>query len=64
MDVLGQDSFINALDDSDPHWRVYQVKAKSIDDAVCAAVEMEAYKKAERQRAQGRKNLRQLDKFQ
>ena len=64
MDVLGRDSFIDALDDSDLRWRVYQVKAKSLDDAVCAAVEMEAYKKAERQRAQGRKNLRQLDKFQ
>ena len=61
MDVLRRDYFIDALDDSDLRWRVYQVKAKSLDDAVCAAVEMEAYKKAERQRVQPRKSLRQID---
>ena len=64
MDVLGRDYFIDALDDSDLRWRVYQVKAKSLDDAVCAAVEMEAYKKAERQRVQPRKSLRQIEHHQ
>ena len=63
MDVLGRDYFIDALDDSDLRWRVYQVKAKSLDDAVCAAVEMEAYKKAERQRIQPRKSVRQVDLY-
>ena len=47
MDVLGRDSFTDASDDSKLCWRVYQVKAKSLDDVVCAAVEMEAYKNAE-----------------
>ena len=63
MDVLGRDYFIDSLDDSDLRWRVYQVKAKSLDDAVCAAVEMEAYKKAERQRIQPRKSVRQVNHY-
>ena len=40
------------------------MKAKSFCDAVCAVVEMEAYKKTETQLPQGRKNLQQLNKFQ
>ena len=60
LDVLGKDQFIDALEDSDIRWRVYQIKARTLDDAVCAAVEMEAYKKAETQRIQSRKSVRQL----
>ena len=61
MDVLGRDYFIDALDESNLRWRVYQLKAKSLDDAVCAAVEMDAYEKAERQQVQLRNSLRQID---
>ena len=63
MDVLGKDYFIDSLDDSDFRWWVYQVKLKSLDDAVCAAVEMEAYKKDERQRIQPRKSVRQVNHY-
>ena len=61
LDVLGKDQFIDALDDSEIRWRVYQIKARTLDDAVCAAVEMEAYKKAESQRSHFRKPVRRLN---
>ena len=40
---------------------VYQFKVRTLDDAVCAAVEMEAYKKAEREKSNLRKPLRHLN---
>ena len=61
LDVLGKDQFIDALDDSEIRWRVYQIKTRTLDDAVCAAVEMEAYKKAESQRSHFRKPVRRLN---
>lgn len=63
LDTLSKDYFIEALDDKDLRWRIYQVKAKSLDEAVCSAVEMESYKKAEKQRdpPPSRKYLREID---
>lgn len=61
IDALGKDCFIDALEDKDLRWRIYQVKAKTLDEAVCSAVEMESYKKAERQRFQPKKYLREID---
>ena len=61
LDGIGKDHFIDALDDADLRWRVYQVKAKSLDDAITAAVEMEAYKKAEKQRGPSKKYVREIE---
>jgi hypothetical protein len=67
QDVLAKDYFIDALDDKDLRWRIYQIKAKTLDEAVCGTIEMEAYIKAELQRTQGLKQVRAVevqDKFQ
>ena len=48
LDVLGRDHFIDAIDDPDIRWRIYQAKPENLDGAVCT--EFEAYKAAEKQR--------------
>ena len=50
LDTLGKDHFIDAINDEDIRWRVYQSKPVTLDDAICSAVELEAYKIAEEQR--------------
>jgi hypothetical protein len=53
-ETLALENFLDALDDSDLRWKVAQSRPRSMSDAVRIAVELEAYKKAERQRDRGR----------
>ena len=54
LDVLGKQYFIDALEDNDLRWMIYQRRAETLDEAVCAALQLEAYRKAEGKRAQKR----------
>ena len=45
------------LVDEDIRWRVYQSKPVALDDAICSAVELEAYKMAEEQRNAQRRHV-------
>ena len=58
VNSLGRDYFLDALGDSDLRLQVYQARPSNIDEAVCVAVEFEAFKKAELQRASFRKSAR------
>lgn len=58
LDTLGKDHFIDAIDDGDIRWRIYQSKPSTMDEAVCAAVELEAYKTAEKQRYTNKRYVR------
>ena len=53
VNLLGRDYFLDALG-----LQVYQARPSNIDEAVCVAVEFEAFKKAELQRASFRKSAR------
>lgn len=53
-ETLALENFLDALDDSELRWKVSQSRPRSMSDAVRIAVELEAYKKAERQRDRGR----------
>lgn len=46
---------MDALDDADIRWRVFQSRPINIDDAVRVAIELEAFHMAERQRGQARR---------
>ena len=48
MESLAKDNFIDVLEDSDVKWKVYQFKPNNLDDAVCAALELEAFFKTEK----------------
>ena len=58
MDSLACDHFVDALMDSDTRWRIQQTRPQSLDQAVKVAVELEAFREADRQRGIFRKNLR------
>ncbi len=51
QDSLAKDQFLDAFNDSDLKWKVYQSRPKTLDDALEIAVECEAFKIAENQRA-------------
>ena len=55
LEVLGRDYFIDAIDDPDIRWRIYQAKPDNLDGAICTAIEFEAYKSAEKQRIGGKR---------
>ena len=61
MDTLGKNHFIDATNDEDIRWRVYQSKPVTLDDAICSAVELEAYKIAEERNAR-RRHVREVSK--
>ena len=50
QETLSKDHFIDALCDTEVRWRVFQSRPTNLDEAVRIAVEMEAFKVAERQR--------------
>lgn len=50
QETLSKEHFIDALCDTEVRWRVFQSKPANLDDAVRIAVELEAFKAAERQR--------------
>jgi hypothetical protein len=60
QDILAKDYFIDALDDKDLRWRIYEIKSKTLDEALCSTIELECYKKAEMQRAQNSKTVRTI----
>ena len=47
VETLAKDHFIDALQDTDIKWRVYQSRPASLSDAVVVAVELEAFHLAE-----------------
>jgi hypothetical protein len=59
--VLAKDHFIDAINDSDMRWRLYQLKVSDLEEATTAAVEVETYKKAESQRSGQKKYVREID---
>jgi CRISPR/Cas system-associated exonuclease Cas4 (RecB family) len=61
VEMLGKDYFIDAVNDSDMRWRMFQLKVTNLDEATAAAVEIEAYKKAEIQRHGAKRYVRELD---
>ena len=60
LEVLGRDFFIDAIDDPDIRWRIYQTKPENLDGAICTAVEFQAYKTAEKQRLGGKRFVRDI----
>ena len=59
--MLGRDYFIDAIDDPDIHWRIYQAKAETLDGTFCTAVELEAYNPAEKERITGKQYVRDVN---
>ena len=62
LEILCKDHFLDALDDPDMRFKVFQSKPASLDEAVGLAVEMEVFKQAEKHRPGGnwRKNVREI----
>ena len=60
LETLTLDHFVDALVDTDMRYRVYQAKATTLDAAVCAALEWEAFQKAEKHRLAPRKFSRMV----
>ena len=54
---IAKDQFIEALTDPELRWKVHQAKATSLTEALDAAVEVEAFFSAEKQRGSGTKIL-------
>ena len=50
QETLAKEHFIDALNDTDMRWRVFQSRPTSLEDAVRVAVELEAFQVADRQR--------------
>ena len=55
QETLSKEHFIDALNDTDIRWRVFQSRPSSLEDAVRVAVELEAFQVADRQRVWSRK---------
>ena len=55
QETLAKEHFIDALNDTDIRWRVFQLRPTSLEDAVRVAVELEAFQVADRQRIGQRK---------
>lgn len=54
-ETLAKDFFIDALGDGDVKWKVYQARARSLEEAVTVAVEFEAFTLAETKKNPTRK---------
>ena len=50
FEVLCRDHFLDALGDSDLSFKIFQAHTETFDETVAAAIEMEAFQQAERQR--------------
>ena len=57
QDAIAKDQFIEALTDPELRWKVHQVKAVTLTEALDAAVEVEAFFSAEKQRSSKTKIL-------
>ena len=63
LEILSKEHFSDALDDPDMRFKVFQSKPSALDEAVGIAVELEAFKQAEKHRPGGgwRKNVREIE---
>ena len=59
QETLAKEHFIDALQDADIRWRVFQSRPTSLEDAVRVAVELEAFQIADRQRTGQRRRLQE-----
>ena len=50
MESLAKDQFLDALDNPDLRWKIFQARTASLDEALEIAIECEAFQKAEGQR--------------
>ena len=53
LEMLAKDRFIDALDDADIRWHVLQQNHATLNEACISAVQLEAYKTAEKHRDRG-----------
>ena len=60
VDSLGRDYLLDALSDPNLRLHVYQARPSTIDQAVCVAIEFEAFQKAENQRSGGKRPMRMV----
>ena len=51
QDSLAKDQFLDALNDANLRWQIFQARPKTLDEALEIAVESEAFKIAESQRS-------------
>ena len=61
IDSLSRDHFLDAISDSNLRMQIYQARPTSIDEAVCVAIEFEAYQKAESQRSSWKRPARMIN---
>ena len=50
MESLAKDHFLDAIDNPDLRWKIFQARTTSLDEALETAIEYEAFQKAEGQR--------------
>jgi hypothetical protein len=60
IEMLAKDHFVDAVNDGEIRWRIFQSKVQDLDQATAAAVEIETYKKPESQRNHPKKFVRQI----
>ena len=53
QDSLAKDKFLEAFEDPDLRWKIFQSRAKTLDEALHIALECEAFKMAETKRLNG-----------
>ena len=58
LDSLGRDYFLDAIGDSSVRLQIYQSRPTTIDEAVCVAIEFEAFQLSENQRMSGKRPTR------
>ena len=60
LEILCKDYFLDALDDPDMRFKIFQSKPASLDETVGLTIEMKVFKQAEKHRPGGnwRKNVR------
>ena len=61
MDSLAKDQFMDALDNPDLRWKIFQTRTKSLDEALEIAIECEAFQTAEMQRPNFHNHVRNIE---
>ena len=46
MESLAKDHFLDAIDNPDLRWKIFQARTASLDEALETAIEYEAFQKA------------------
>jgi hypothetical protein len=60
IEILGKDYFVDAVNDGEIRWKIFQMKVKNLDEATAAAVEIESFKMAEMQRDGTKRFVREI----